>query len=58
MGLFDLSLASEYVGDGTIPNQVMKYNHFFPRQISKSDCSIHIKLNYLYIVYIYLYVHV
>ena len=42
----NLSLANEYVGDVTIPTQVIKYNHFLSRQISQSDCSIHIKLNY------------
>ena len=40
------SLANEYVGDITIPTQVIKYNQFFPRRISQSDCSINIKLNY------------
>ena len=46
MGLFDLSLLNDYVGDVTIPIQVIKYNQFFSRRISQSDCSIHIKLNY------------
>ena len=32
MGLFE-SLESEYVGGVTIPTQVIKYNHFPPRQI-------------------------
>ena len=48
-GYFNLSLANEYVGDVTIPTQDIKYNQFFSRQISQSDCSIHIKLNYLFI---------
>jgi len=39
----------EYVGDVRIPIQVIKYNQFFSRQISQSDCSNRIKLNY-YIV--------
>ena len=42
-----LSLANEYVGDVTIPTQVIKYNQFFSRRISQSDCSIYIILNYL-----------
>ena len=42
----NLSLANEYVGDVTIPTQVIKYNQFFSRRISQSDCSICIKLNY------------
>ena len=42
----NLSLANEYVGDVTIPNQVIKYNQIFSRRISQSDCSIQIKLNY------------
>ena len=40
----NLSFADEYVGDVTIPTQVIKYNLFFPRQISQSDCSIHMNL--------------
>ena len=39
----NLSL-NEYVGDVTIPTQVIKYNQFFSRQISQSDCIIQIKL--------------
>jgi len=39
----NLLLANEYVGDVTIPTQVIKYNQFFSRRISQSDCSIHIK---------------
>ena len=42
----NLSLPKEYVGDVTIPNQVIKYNQNFLRRISQSDCSIQIKLNY------------
>jgi len=42
----NLSLANEYVGDVTIPTQVIKYNQFFSRRISQSDCSVNIKLNY------------
>ena len=41
-----MSVANEYVGDVTIPTQVIKYNQFFSRRINQSDCSIHIKLNY------------
>ena len=41
-----LSFANEYVGDVTIPTQVIKYNQFFSRRISQSDGSFHIKLNY------------
>jgi hypothetical protein len=41
----NLSLANEYVGDITILTQVIKYNQFFSRWISQSDCSIQIKLN-------------
>ena len=46
MGLFELSLANESVGDITIPTQVIKYNQCCSRQISQSDCTIHIKLIY------------
>jgi hypothetical protein len=42
----NLSLANEYVVDITIPIQVIKYDQCCSRQISQSDCSIHIKLNY------------
>jgi hypothetical protein len=42
----NLSLANEYVGDATIPTNVIKYNQCCSRQISQSDCSIHIKLNH------------
>ena len=42
-----LSLANEYVDEVTIPTQVIKYNHFFSRRSSQSDCNIHIKLNYI-----------
>jgi len=42
----NLSFANEYVGDVTIPIQVIMYNQCCSRQISQSDCSIHIKLNY------------
>ena len=49
---FNLSLANEYVGDITIPTQVIKYNHFFsPGKISQSDCNI-IKLNYSALKYL------
>jgi hypothetical protein len=43
----NLSVANEYVGDVPIPIQVIMYNQCCSRQISQSDCSIHIKLNYL-----------
>ena len=42
----NLSLANEYVGDITIPIQVIKNNQCCSRRISESDCSIHIKLNH------------
>ena len=42
----NLSLANKYVDDVTIPTQVIKHNQCCSRQISQSDCSIHIKLNY------------
>ena len=42
----NLTLANEYVVDITIPIQVIKYDQCCSRQISQSDCSIHIKLNY------------
>ena len=42
----NLSVANEYTGDITISNKVLMYNHCCSRQISQSDCSIHIKLNY------------
>jgi len=44
-----LPLANVSVGDVTIPTQVIKYKKQFYRRISQSDCSIHIKLNYLLI---------
>ena len=42
----NLSLANEYVGDVTIPTQIIKYNQLFSKIISQSYCSIQIKLNY------------
>ena len=47
----NLSLANEYVGDVTIPTHAIKYNQCCSRRIYQSDCSIHIKLNYLNIWY-------
>jgi len=43
----NLSLANEYIGDVTIPTRVIKYNQCCSTWFSQSDCSIHIKLNYL-----------
>ena len=43
---FNFSLGNEYVGDITIPTQIIKYNQCCSWQISQSDSSIHIKLNY------------
>ena len=38
----------DYVGNVTIPTQVIKHSHFYPsRRISQPDCSIHIKLIYI-----------
>jgi len=46
----NLPLADEHVGDVTMPTQVIKYNqHFLQGDKPKSDCSIQIKLNYIYI---------
>jgi hypothetical protein len=45
----NLSLATECVGNVTIPAQVIKYNQFFSRRIKQSYCSNHINLNYYYI---------
>jgi hypothetical protein len=45
----NLSLGNEYVDDVTIPTMVIKYNKCCSRGISQSDCSIHIKLNYIMI---------
>ena len=45
----NLSVANEYVGDVTIQTQIIMYNQCCYRQTSQSDCSIHIKLNYLFI---------
>ena len=39
-----LSLANEYVGDVTIPTQIIKYNQCYCRWISQLDCSIHMKM--------------
>ena len=44
--ILDFSLVNEYIGDVTIPTQVIKYNQCWSRRISQSDISIHIKLNY------------
>jgi hypothetical protein len=41
----NLPLANEYVGDVTIPTQVIRYNQNFLQVVSQSDCSIQIKLN-------------
>lgn len=45
--IWNLSLVNEYVGDVAIPTQVIKYNQFFSRQISQSNCSINMKLNFI-----------
>ena len=44
----NLSLANEYVGDVTIPTQVIKYNQNFLQafQPIRIQCSIQIELNY------------
>ena len=42
----NLLLANEYVGDVTIPTQVIKYNKCCSRRIGQSDCNIHTKLIY------------
>ena len=52
----NLSLMNEYVGDVTIPTQVIIYNQYYSRQISQSDYSIHIKLNYWEINISYFYI--
>ena len=39
----NLSLANEYVGDVTIPTQVIKNNDCCSRLIGQSDCSFDIK---------------
>ena len=39
-----LYLSKKYVGDVTIPTQVIKYNQRCSRWLSQTDCSIHIKL--------------
>jgi hypothetical protein len=41
LGYLNLSLVNEYVGNITIPTQVIKYYQYFYRQISQSDCSIY-----------------
>ena len=46
----NLSVANEYTGDITISTKVFMYNQCCSRQISQSDCSIHIKLNYLLVI--------
>jgi len=40
----NLSLVNEYVDDVTIPTQIIKYNQFCSRWISRSDYINHIKL--------------
>ena len=50
----NLSVANEYVGDITMPTQDIIYNQFCCRQISQSDCSIHIKLNYFHFTHKFL----
>ena len=42
-----LLLTNEYVGDVTISTQVIKYNQCCSMWINQTDCSIHIRLNYL-----------
>jgi hypothetical protein len=51
----NLSLENEYVGDVTIPTQVIEYN----QNILQADqvISIQIKLNYIYNVYIHIYLN-
>jgi hypothetical protein len=39
-----LSLANEYIGDVTMPTQIIKYNQCYCRWISQLDCSIHMKM--------------
>jgi hypothetical protein len=41
------SFVNEYIGDITISTQFIKNKQCYCRQISQSDCSIHIQLNYL-----------
>jgi len=41
---------NKYIGNVTIPTQIIKYHQCCSRQISQSDCSIHIKLNYMQII--------
>jgi hypothetical protein len=45
----NLSMVNEYAGGVTIPTQVIKYNQCYNMRISQSDCSIRIKLNYMFI---------
>ena len=49
MVLFESVSSNDYIGDVTIPTQVIKYNQCYSRQFSHSDCSIHSKLNYILI---------
>jgi len=46
-GYIVFELVNEYVGDVTISAQVIKCNQCRSSRINQSDCSIHIKLNYL-----------
>ena len=51
----NLSLENEYVGDVTIPTQVIEYNQNFLQ--ADQVISIQIKLNYIYNVYIHIYLN-
>jgi hypothetical protein len=46
-------MATEYVGDVTIPTQVIKYKQFFFRRFNQSDCHIHITLNYMELLLVF-----
>jgi hypothetical protein len=46
----NLSLADEYVGNVTIPTQVIEYSQNFLQAIIQSDLNIQIKLNYIKLI--------
>jgi hypothetical protein len=47
----NLSLANVYVDDVIMPTQVIKYNQCCSRRISRSVCSIHIKLLIFFLIH-------
>ena len=53
----NLSLENEYVGDVTIPKQVIEYNQNFLQADQVIRLQYSNKLNYIYNVYIHIYLN-